>query len=85
MLSFVFPFTSIILLKMFLNIFFFNVHNIEVMTKEIDFPMKKLPENTSLYLIMGHTKTRKLLLTELKTKHNVIVLRHHDIQFFTRC
>jgi hypothetical protein len=83
MLSFVFPFTSIILLKMFLNIFFFNVHDIEVMTKKINFSMKMLPENTSLCLIMGHTKTRKLLLTELKTKHNVIVLRHHVIQLFT--
>jgi hypothetical protein len=36
-----------------------------------------------LYPIMGQTKTRKLLLTWLKTKHNVNVLWHNIKQFFT--
>jgi hypothetical protein len=30
------------------------------MAKEISLPIRKLPENTSLYPIMGQTKTRKL-------------------------
>jgi hypothetical protein len=61
----------------------FNVHDIKVMTEEIGLSIRKFPENTWLYLIMGQTKTKKLLLTELKIKHNVIVLRDHVIQFFT--
>jgi len=60
------------------------VHDVKVMIEEIDFPIRKLSENTSLYPIIGQTKTIELLLTGLKTKHNVTVLRHHIIQFFTR-
>jgi hypothetical protein len=33
------------------------------MAEEIGLPIRKLPKDTSLYLIMGQTKTRKLLLT----------------------
>jgi hypothetical protein len=33
---------------------------------------------------VGQTKTRKLLLTGLETKHNITVLWHHIMQFFTR-
>jgi hypothetical protein len=60
------------------------VHDVKVMAEEISLPIRKLPENTSLYLVVGQTKTRKLLLTGLETKHNVTILRHHVIQFFTR-
>jgi hypothetical protein len=38
------------------------------MAEEIGLPIRKLLENNTFYLIMGQTKTRKLLLTELKTK-----------------
>jgi len=51
------------------------------MVEEIALPIKKLLENTLFYPIMGQTKNRKLLLTELKIKHNIIVARHHVIQF----
>jgi hypothetical protein len=44
------------------------------MAEEISLSIRKLLENTSFYLIVGQTKTKKLLLTGLKTKHNVIVL-----------
>ena len=54
------------------------------MVEKIDLPVKKLLENILLYPIVGHIKTKKLLHTGLKTKHNVIVLKHHDIQFFTQ-
>jgi hypothetical protein len=37
-----------------------------------------------LNLIVGQTKIRKLLLTWLKTKHNITVLWHHIIQFLTK-
>jgi hypothetical protein len=43
------------------------------MAEEIGFLIRKLSKNTLFYPIIGQTKTRKLLLTELKTKHNVIV------------
>jgi hypothetical protein len=39
------------------------------MAEEIGFPIRKLLENTSLYPIMGKTKTSKLLLTKLEIKH----------------
>jgi hypothetical protein len=52
------------------------------MTKEVSLPIRKLLKNTSFYPIMGNTKIRKILLTELKTKHNVFILRDHVIQFF---
>jgi hypothetical protein len=44
------------------------------MTEDIDLTIRKLPENAPLYPIMGQPKIRKLLLTRLKTKHNVTVL-----------
>jgi hypothetical protein len=44
------------------------------MVEEIGLPIRKLPENASLYLVVGQTKTRKLLLTRLETKHNVNIL-----------
>jgi len=50
------------------------VHDVKVMAEEIGLPIRKIAENTSLYLIIGQTKTRKLLLTGLETKHNVTVL-----------
>jgi hypothetical protein len=52
----------------------FYMHNVKVMPKEIGLPIKKLLENTSLYPVVGQTKTRKLLFTGLETKHNAIVL-----------
>jgi hypothetical protein len=63
MLSFVFPFTSMTVLKMFSNMFFFDMHDVKVMAEQIGLPIRKLPKDTSLYPIMGQTKTRKLLLT----------------------
>jgi len=62
---------------------FFNVHDVNVMAEKIGLPIKKLPKDTSLHPIMGQTKTRKLLLTWLETKHNVTVLWHNIKQFFT--
>jgi hypothetical protein len=50
------------------------VLDVKVMAEEIGLPIRKLPENTSLYLVVGQTKTNKLLLTGLETKHNVTVL-----------
>ena len=61
----------------------FYMHDIKVMAEEIGLLIRKLLEYTLIYLTVGQIKTRKLLLTELKTKHNVTVLRHHVIQFFT--
>jgi len=52
----------------------FYMYDIRVMTGDIGLPIRKLLENTLLYPIIGQTKTMKLLLTRLKTKHNVIVL-----------
>jgi hypothetical protein len=37
------------------------MYDIKVMTEEIGLPIRKLPKDTSLYPIMGQTKTRKLL------------------------
>jgi len=39
------------------------VHDVKVMTEDIGLPIRKLPKDTSLYPIVGQTKTRKLLLT----------------------
>jgi len=50
------------------------VHDVKVMAEEIGLPIRKIAENTSLYLVIGQTKTRKLLFTGLETKHNVTVL-----------
>jgi hypothetical protein len=52
----------------------FYVHDIKVMVEVIGLPIRKFPENTLLYPIVGQTKIRKLLLTGLETKHNIIVL-----------
>jgi hypothetical protein len=38
------------------------VHDVKVMAEQIGLPIRKLPKDTSLYLIIGQTKTRKLLL-----------------------
>jgi len=62
----------------------FYVHDVKVMMEEIGLSIRKLPENTLLYPVVGQIKTRKLLLIGLETKHNVTVLLHHVIQFFTR-
>jgi len=62
----------------------FYMHDIQIMMEDISFPIRKLPKNSSFYLIVGHIKTRKLLSTKLKTKHNALVLQDHIMQFFTR-
>ena len=62
----------------------FYLHDVKVMAKEIGFPIRKLLENTLLYLVVGQTKTRKFMLIGLETKHNVTILWHHVIWFFTR-
>jgi hypothetical protein len=36
----------------------FYVHDIKVMADEIDLPIRKLAENTSVYPIVGQTKTQ---------------------------
>jgi hypothetical protein len=50
------------------------VLDVKVMAEEIGLPIRKLLENTLFYPVMGQTKTKKLLLTGLETKHNVTVL-----------
>jgi len=49
------------------------MHDVKVMAEEIGLSIKKLLENILFYPILGQTKTRKLLLTKLETKHNFIV------------
>jgi len=49
------------------------VHEVKVIVEKIGLPIRKLLENT-LLLVVDQTKTRKLLLTGLETKHNVTVL-----------
>jgi len=71
------------MLKIFSNMFFFYMHDIQIMTGEISLLIRKLLKNTLLYPFMEHTKTKKLLLIELKIKHNALILRDHIIQFFT--
>jgi hypothetical protein len=39
------------------------VHDVKVMAENIGLSIRKLPKDTSLYPIMGQTKTRKLPLT----------------------
>jgi hypothetical protein len=46
----------------------------KVMVEKIGLLIRKLLENTSLYLVVAQTKIRKLLLTKLETKHNVTIL-----------
>jgi len=41
----------------------FYVHDVKVIVEKIGLLIKKLPKDTSLYLIVGQTKTRNLLLT----------------------
>jgi hypothetical protein len=48
----------------------FYVHDVKVIAKKIGLPIRKLSENTLLYPIVGQTKTKKVLLTGLETKHN---------------
>ena len=62
----------------------FYMHDVKVMAEKIGVSIKKLLENILFYPILGQTKIRKLLLTELETKHNVTVFWHHVIQLFTR-
>ena len=50
------------------------MHEIKIMAEEVGFSINKLSENIVIYLIMDHIKTIKLLLTNLKSKYNVIVL-----------
>jgi hypothetical protein len=50
------------------------MHDIKIKAEDIGLPTRKLLENTLFYPIMGQTKTRKLLLTRLKIKHNIIVI-----------
>jgi hypothetical protein len=83
MFSFVFPFVSIIMLKIFSNIFFFYMHDIQIMTGEISLLIRKLLKNTLLYPFIEHTKTKKLLLIGLKIKHNALIIRDHMIHVFT--
>jgi hypothetical protein len=52
----------------------FYVHDVKVMAEEIRLPIRKLLENTLLCPVVSQTKTRKLLLTRLKTKQNINVL-----------
>ena len=73
-LFFVFPFTFMTVKNVFKHVFFFYVHGIKVMVEQIDLPIRKLLENTLFYLIMGQTKTRKLLFTT--QYHNTLTLRH---------
>ena len=56
----------------------------KIIAEEISPLTRKLRKNTLFDTIVGHIKIKKLLLTGLKTKHNVVVLRDHIIQFFTR-
>ena len=42
------------------------------MVEEISLLIRKLPKNTLFNLVVGRTKTRKLVLSELKIKHNVL-------------
>jgi hypothetical protein len=60
------------------------MHDIKIIADEISLLIRKLLENTSPSRIIGRTKTRKLLLTRMRAKHNIIVLQYHIIQFFTR-
>jgi hypothetical protein len=42
------------------------MYDVKVMAEEIGLPIRKLLNNTSLYPIVGQTKTRKLVLTNWK-------------------
>lgn len=67
LLSFIFHSMFITMLKIFQT-------HCQILTEDISFPIKKLIENTLLYIIIDHTKTRKFLLTGLKTKYNILIL-----------
>jgi hypothetical protein len=73
MLSFFLPLHVYNRVENILKHVLFYVHDIKVMTENIGLPIKKLSENISFYSIVGQTKIRKLLLTGLKTKHNVTI------------
>jgi hypothetical protein len=49
------------------------VHVVKVVAEEIGLPIRKLLENTSLYPVVGQTKTIKFLFTGLETKYNATV------------
>jgi hypothetical protein len=66
-LSFVFLFMSMIMLKMFPSMFFSMCMTSRLWRRRLVFQKRNLLENTSLYLVVGQTKTRKLLLTGLET------------------
>jgi len=44
------------------------------MADDISLPIKNILKNTLLYLIIDHTKIRKLLLIKMKTKYNALIL-----------
>ena len=82
MLSFVFHFTFITMLKIFSSIFF--LMSMASSYGEGDwFSNKKAPRKYFTLLNYGSNQNQELMLTELKTKHSVIILRHYVIQFFT--
>jgi hypothetical protein len=54
------------------------------MVDDINVSIRKILKYTPLYPIVGHTKTRKLLLTRMRTKYNALILRDYIVQFFTR-
>jgi len=72
MLSFIFHFTSKTVLKMFSKYVIFYVHDFKVMAEEIGLPIRKLSENTSLYLVVGQPKPGNFCLSDWKP--NIILL-----------
>jgi hypothetical protein len=84
MLASVFPFTFITVLKIFSNIFFCYMHNIQIMTEEISLPIRKLPKNSS-YLILGHTKTKaSYILLMASCKSWISLANKNKVQQMTR-
>jgi len=81
---FCFPFNIHYCVKIFSKHILLNMHDIQIMAKDISLPIRKLQKTTLFYLIMDHTKTRKLLLTGLKIEYNILILRYYIISFFTR-
>jgi len=66
------------------HFFFLNMHCIQIIADDISLPIRKLLENILFYLIIGHTKTKELLFTSMKTKYNAFILCDFIIHFFTR-
>ena len=69
MLSFVFSFTPITVLKILSNMFFFYVHDIKVITKETGLSIKKTPRKyfTLLNWRSNQTKSRNFCLLDWKS------------------